>query len=467
MKWEHIIKNGQVYADGHFVNAHLYIKDGKIAAISDEDLGEAAVVTDAAGLLVLPGMIDTHVHSRDPHATYKEDFYHSTMAAAVGGITCIFEMPNSNPPIANVENLQKQVKNLSDKANVDFAIWGGAYGDLNRDDLLPLSEAGVIGFKFFWGYAINKKDYSLVYSYKAGMPDVIPPLDDGEVLAMFKDINPTGQCLAIHAENSEIMARLSAQVREEGRSDYQALLDGRPALAEAATVGLAIQYAKHTGTHLHVLHVTSKDAVELIRWAKLDGVPVTAETCPHYLFLTNEDFEHLGNMMKVYPPIKYQEDQDALWEGLQDGTLTSVCSDHAPHTQEEKQVNLFDAPAGACGVETMVPMMLDAVNEGRITLDEMVALLSENPAKQFGLYPRKGVIAVGADADLTIVDMDKEKVLRQEDLHSVNKVTPFNGFKVKGVPVMTVVRGKLVAKDGELVSEKNGQFVKPCLEEFL
>lgn len=461
MQWDHVVKNGLVYSEGHFVRTDLYIKGGKIAALSADDLGEAGQVTDAKGLLVLPGMIDTHVHSRDPQAMYKEDFYHSTMAAAVGGVTCVFEMPNSNPPIANVVNLQKQIVNLSGKANVDFTVWGGAYGDLNNADILPLSQAGVIGFKFFWGYAINKKDYSLVYSYKEGMPDVIPPLSDGEVLDIFKTVNPTGKCLAIHAENSEIMARLSAQVREEGRSDYQALLDGRPALAEAATIGLAIQYAKHTGTHLHVLHVTSKEAVGLIRRAKQEGVSVTAETCPHYLFLTNKDYDRLGNMMKVYPPIKYQEDQDALWAGIADGTLTSVCSDHAPHTQEEKQVNLFDAPAGACGVETMVPMMLGAVNDGRITLEKMVALMSENPAKQFGLYPKKGVIAVGADADLTIVDMDREVVLRQEDLHSVNKVTPFHGFEVKGVPVMTVVRGQLVAKNGELVYERGGQFVKP------
>lgn len=461
MKWDHVIKNGSVFTNGDFIDSHIYIKAGKIAAISSEDLGEATQVTEARGLKVLPGFIDTHIHSRDPNATYKEDFYHSTLAAAMGGITTVFEMPNTNPPISNVDNFDKQVANLSSKANVDFALWGISYGDLNQGDIVPLNEAGVIGFKFFWGYAINKQNFGLVYNFKPGDPNVIPPLSDGEVYDIFKTVKSTGKCLAIHAENSEIIARLSEQVQQAGRFDYQAVLDGRPDLVEAATVGLAILFSQYTGTPLHVLHLSSKAGFELIKAAQAKGLPVTTETCPHYLFLTDQDFARAGNQMKVYPPVKYQYDQDALWQGLREGVITSVCSDHAPHTAAEKEGNLFEVPAGACGVESEVPLMLNAVNEGRLSLAQLVALMAENPAKQFNLYPRKGAIEVGADADFTLVDMAMQKTILRDDLHSISKVTPFDGVKVTGWPVITIVRGQTVTQYGELVQSKVGQFLKP------
>lgn len=463
MKWQHSIINGQIYVNGEFIFANVYIKDGKIAAISREDLGEAQTVTDATGLMVLPGFIDTHIHSRDPSATYKEDFYHSTLAAAMGGITTVFEMPNSNPPINNVENFNWQVANLSAKANVNFALWGISLGDLNRDDILPLNQAGVIGFKFFWGYAINRKTYQLVYNYKEGMVDenVIPPLSDGEVYDIFRAVKPTGKRLAVHAENVEIMNRLGRQVLESGQRDYQALLASRPDLAEAATVSLGIQFSKFTGTPLHILHLTSKEGVELIREAKQQGIPVTTETCPHYLFLTDQDFDRVGNEMKVYPLIKRQKDQDELWRGIADGTITSICSDHAPHQPQEKVGNLFEVPAGMCGVETQVPLLLNAVNENKLTLPKLVELMAENPAKQFNLYPNKGSIQVGADADFTIVDMHKDKTLRREDLHSISKVMAYDGVNVMGCPVITIVAGHVVVKDGQLIAERKGLFIKP------
>ncbi|WP_392565566.1 dihydroorotase family protein [Utexia brackfieldae] len=461
MQWQHAIKNGLVYSDGHFISANIYVKAGKIAAITDANLGQAETETDASGLYVLPGLIDTHVHSRDPHATYKEDFYHSTLAAAMGGITAIFEMPNTNPSISSVAHLQQQIVNLESKANVDFALWGLCLGDLNNQSLSDLNDAGVVAFKFFWGYAIDKKSHLLAYQYKSGDPNLIAPLADGEVYDIFRAVKPTGKQLAIHAENSQLMSRFSQQIKQEGRCDYQALLDGRPDLVEAATISLAIQFAKSSGTPLHILHLTSKAGMDLIRQAQLDGVSITAETCPHYLFLTNEDFSRVGNEMKVYPPIKYQTDQDALWQGIADGTITSICSDHAPHTQEEKQGALFEVPAGMCGIETQVPLMLNAVNEGRLSLADVVGLMSENPAHIYHIYPKKGAIAVGSDADFTLVDMTKEKILSRDALHSKSKVMAYDGMKVKGLPVGTIVRGVTVVKDGELINDLQGKFFKP------
>lgn len=462
MIWDHIIRNGYIYSNSDFIKGNVYIKDGQIAAITKEELeGEAKKVTEAEGLYVLPGFIDTHVHSRDPGTTYKEDFYYSTKAAAAGGVTTIFEMPNTNPPVNNVENLEKQKQNLASKAHVDFGIWGICLGDLNRNDLVPMHEAGVIGFKFFWGYAINSKTFQLMYNYKDGDEGVIPPLDDGEVYDIFREVEKTGQILAIHAENNQIIQRLTKEVEASGKRDYDALLEGRPNLAEEMTIQSGIAMAKKIGTKLHILHVSTGEGVKLVQQAQKEGHAITAETCPHYLFLCNEDYDKIGPQMKVYPPIKYKADQEELWKGIQEGTISIVCSDHAPHTEKEKEGDLWSIPAGMCGVETLAPLLLHAVNEGKLTLQQVCALLSENPAKQYGIFPQKGSLAVGTDADITIVDMKKETVIKRESLHSKSKVTAFDGFPIKGVPVATIVRGIPVMENGEVISEPFGRFVSP------
>src|SRR5699024_2145511 len=403
--WDHVIENGNIVTEETVYQANIYIKDGKIASISADKLtGEAKEITDAAGLYLLPGLIDTHVHSRDKGATYKEDFYHSTQAAAAGGITTVFEMPNTNPPVNNRENFNKQVENLKGKAHVDFGIWGICLGDLNINELQDLNHSGVIGFKYFWGYAVNKNTFELIYNYEEGMKNVIPPCDDGEVYQMLDEVAKTGKTFAVHAENSDLINYLTKKMKETNKSDYDTVLASRPNLAEELTIQAGIAMAKKTGTRLHILHVSTAEGVELIKRAQEEGYPITAETCPHYLFLTNEDYEKIGPEMKVYPLVKYKKDQDRLWEGIKEGVLSFVCSDHAPHTAEEKEGNLWTVPAGMCGVETLASLMLNAVSDEKITIQQLVSLLSTNPAKQFGVYPQKGTLQVGSDADLTIVD---------------------------------------------------------------
>lgn len=209
MGFDVLIKNGTIVTSRNAYRGNIYIKNGKIEAIASEELATDVIETiDATGKYIFPGFIDTHVHSRDPGATYKEDFYHSTQAAAVGGVTTVFEMPNTNPPINNVENFKKQVENLQNKAFVDFGIWAICLGHLNLKDLEELNKAGVIGFKFFWGYAVHAKTFQLMYNYKPGMEDVIPPFTDGQVFEMFQEIAKTGQVFAIHAENSDLIQHL-------------------------------------------------------------------------------------------------------------------------------------------------------------------------------------------------------------------------------------------------------------------
>lgn len=458
------IENGTVVTPEKSFPAHIYIKDGKIAALSGTPLEQGAKERiDASGKHVFPGFIDPHVHSRDGGATHKEDFYHSSRAAALGGLTTVIEMPNAVPAVSDAERFRAQKANLESKAYVDFAMWALCLGKLNNDRLQELNELGVAAYKFFWGYAIHKSNYNLVYNYKKGDPEVIPPLDDGEVFTIFEEMAKIGKPLGIHAENADLINLLSARVNPAlYPNEYEALLAARPSVAEETVVKTALSFAQETGARLHILHMSAGGSVRFLREAKRDGIPVTGETAPHYLFLTNRDFDRVGTNMKVYPPVRRQADQDALWAGVLDGTIDSVGSDHAPHTAKEKQGGLFRIPSGMCGLETIVPLLLDGVNRKKLTENRLAAILSENTAKLYGLYPQKGSVLPGTDADLTIVDFQKEKTIRSEEMYSVSKVSAFDGFQVKGVPVCTVVRGRILMKDGKLTAEERseGRFIR-------
>lgn len=462
--WDHVIKNGTLVTSTTTEKANIYVKDGKIAAITSEELpGEALETTDASGKYVLPGFIDTHVHSRDGRngAHYKEDFYHSSMAGACGGITTIYEMPNCNPAVYNADMMHDLVEVITPKAFVDFGVWGLCLGPLNNSELAGMDKAGVVGFKFFWGYAIDSKTYQLVYNYHEGMENIIPPLDVGEVYKIFREVAKTGKMVAIHAEDFHLIKTLTEEVKESGETDYAAMLRSRPVLSELLVINTAIQLARELGTHLHILHLACGDGVDLIRQAQKEGVHVTGETCPHYLALTDQDAEALGSMIKGYPPVRTQYDQDKLWEGLRDGTLSLVCSDHAPHSPEEKLKGLWDAPAGMATSETMSMVMLDAVNHGKITINDVARLLSENPAKEFGTYPLKGSLEIGTDADFAVVDLDQKYVFDQNSMHSRTKLSPYNGRAFQGKVVETILRGRTIAKDGDIVGEPGGHFIRP------
>ncbi|QKS72340.1 allantoinase AllB [Paenalkalicoccus suaedae] len=464
VQWDTKIIDGLLVENGRIVKGTIYIKNGEIAAIAQEDtLGEAKEVIDAKGLHVLPGLIDTHVHSRDPGPTYKEDFYYSSQAAAAGGITTILEMPNTTPPVSDVESFDNQVANLSGKAHVDFGLWGICVGDLNKKDIAPLHERGVIGFKFFWGYAVHAKTFQLMYNYKPGMEDVIPPFDDGEVYSMMKEVSKTGNLFAVHAENNHLIQAFTREVEARQGTSYDDLIQSRPELVEVTTVQSGIAMAKDLGTRLHILHVSSAGGVDAVKEAQEAGYPITVETCPHYLFLSDKDYDHVGPQMKVYPPVKYEKDQKRLWERVKDGTISHVCSDHAPHTEEEKDGELWSIPAGMCGVESLAPLLLTAVHDNRLLITDIARLLAEEPAKLHGIYPQKGSLQVGTDADFTLVDLQKSGTLKREELHSKSKVTAYDGFPLHGVPVRTIVRGKTVMKDGAIEGEAGyGQLVTPA-----
>ncbi|MFA9381913.1 MAG: dihydroorotase family protein, partial [Acetanaerobacterium sp.] len=362
---------------------------------------------------------------------------------------------------SDAARFQEQRTNLSSKAYIDFAMWALCLGKINNDDLGALDELGAAAFKFFWGYAVNKQNYGLVYNYKKGDPNVIPPLSDGEIYTIFEEMARIKKPLAIHAENASLIGELVDRVNvADYKNEYEALLATRPAVAEETIVATALSFARVTGAHLHILHMSAKESVALLREAKARGVNATGETAPHYLTLTSADFDRIGTTMKGYPPVRYQADQDALWQGLRDGTVDSIGSDHAPHTAQEKNGSLFDIPAGMCCIETTVPLLLDAVNRGRLSENRLAAVLSENTAKLYGIYPQKGSLIPGTDADITIVDFNMKKTLRSEEMFSKSKTTAFDGFAVQGVPVQTIVRGKTLARNGVLTCEEStGRFI--------
>jgi allantoinase len=445
-----IVKNGTVVSATATFAADLAIDDGQFAAIARPgELGvEAKETYDASGRYVMPGVIDGHVHFREPGFEYKEDWTTGSTAAAMGGVTTVIDMPNTNPKTDTVDGVEMKKQLAEQKSFVDFGIIGLLVQD-SVPALRSIAEAGVVGYKCFLGETIGK----------------IPAPDDGMMLDGLREIAATGLRIGFHAENNEIMQHLIRQMKAAGRKDPQAHVDSRPALAEVESIQRMGLYARHTGTRIHIFHLSSRDGLDMIDEWRAKGVDVTCETGGHYVFLTAEEMDTLGERLRMNPPVRYGREGhgDALLAGLNDGRVNMIATDHSPHTAEEKLTgDIWTAISGFPGVETSVRFFLtNGVHTGRMTLQQFVRATSDGPARTWDIYPQKGAIALGSDGDLTIVDLDKEGVIRDDELHSKNHVTPFDGRKTKGAPVATIVRGRIVMRDGELVGTPTGRMVRP------
>jgi allantoinase len=456
-----IIRNGTVVTPHYRYEADVVCEDDLIVALEEPGSGSGAdEEIDATGLLVFPGFIDPHVHSRDPGLTEKEDFAHSTQAAAAGGVTTLFEMPNAIPPVSEASIFRDRAEHHARNAFVDFGLWAISLGAENLGELPALIDEGAVGVKLFWGYALHRETKQLVYNLADEPPEnlILPP-GNGDVIDIFKQVARAGGLLAAHCEDREVNEAAQRALGEIG--DYEDFLASRPDTAEAATIALGAEFARATGCRFHVVHTSSARGVQIVRAAQREGVRLSAETCPQYLTLTDESFPSIGPMMKVYPPIRRSRDRDALWEGVRDGTITSLGSDHAPHTTEEKQGDLATQPAGAVGVETLVPVLLNEVTEGRLSPERLAWVLSEGTARLYGVYPQKGAILPGADADLTIVDPDVEWTIRNDALHSKHPLSPWHDLNGRGTAKFGLVRGQIVMRDGEPVGEPRGRIVRP------
>jgi allantoinase len=402
---------------------------------------------DAKGRLVLPGMIDMHVHFRDPGFTEREDFESGTRSAAAGGVTTVVDMPNTTPSVVSAEAIREKVGIAQGKALVDFGLIGGA-GELDSGTLLAMAEEGIVGYKSF-----------MIARFKE------LAASDGQMLENFMTISETGLPCLIHAENQDIVARGMEKAKSLGRIDPIAHAEFRPAVAEDEAATRTIMLAGESNVHLHICHMSTEGSAEALAWAKMNGQNVTGETSANYLLLNADIMKEIGPYAKIDPPLREPEDQEALWDALNSGVIDVIASDHAPYPKKEKDKgweNIFEAPSGGTGIQTQLPLMLDSMDQGKITLERLIEAFSENPAQIMGLYPRKGALIPGADADIVIVDPDASFEIVAEDLYSKQKVTAFEGYKGKGIPVTTIVRGEIIMDEGAVIGKAGyGEYQRP------
>jgi dihydroorotase len=435
-----VIQGGKVVSPDSVIDASVAIKDGKIVSVGAADtMPPARETLDASGLHLLPGAIDVHVHFRDPGYPHKEDFASGTAAAAFGGVTTVFDMPNTIPPTGTPEILAAKHKMAAEKAHVDF----GLYGLLGEDTIPHVPELAktCIGFKLYMGNTFG----------------AIPSPDTGAMLEAFEVVAPTGKRVSLHAETNDIMVRRELRLRAAGRIDPLAHIASRPAVVAVEAVSRAAILSEWTGARIHILHISSAEELRPLREAKARGVDITGETCPHYVLLSADDYARFGGVIRVNPPVREKRNQEPLFAALADGTIDCIATDHAPHSVEEKTRNdIWTVDCGFPGVETQMPLMLNEVSAGRYTVSDYVRWSAANPAKIWGLYPRKGVIQAGADADIALVDLDREWTIDDAKLQSLSRITPFHGRRVTGLPIHTLVRGRFVMQERSLVAGTRG-----------
>jgi D-hydantoinase len=444
-----VIRGGKVVTPKGIVKADLAIEEGKIVAIAkSQHLPKADREIDVGGRYILPGGVDAHAHIYDPKYVYREDFKTGTTAAAAGGVTTIIEMVLQSP-VDNPDRVREKIAAGEHESLVDFSLHAGMMNGENVKWVPEVVRLGVASFKVFMcaPYRVDEKTLSLIMERVATHLGIVN----------------------VHAEDEETVRELTGKLRREGRVDPLAHNESRPNIAEERAVSRAISLASSTGVHLHISHLTTREGLKLIEDAKRDGVHVTAETCPHYLIFTKHDVQRRGPYLKVNPPLKSREDLNALWNGLKAGTIDIVTSEHAPGTRDEKEIgwrDIWQAWGGLPGVETMLPVLMsEGVNKGRLTLENLCSILCERPAKIFGLYPRKGAIMVGSDADLTVIDLKQERKVRSGELHYKCGWTPYEGMTLAGWPTMTIARGEVVAEDGEIIGKPGfGKFVPMRME---
>lgn len=436
------IKNARVVTEEDVFQGGITVQNGKILDLIHGNPEVAATeVIDVQGKVLLPGVVDGHAHFNEPGREHWEGYCTGTRAAAAGGVTTVLEMPlNSTPPTINRDLLAYKRQVVADQAVVDYGNWGG-FVDNNLADLEAMNEDGVIGYKAFAsasGVDFERVNDDLLYAGLAKMTQL-------------------GNLIGLHAENEWVCGYLGKQLREAGRTDRASWSESRPPFAELETIQRAAYWAKVTGGNLHIVHVSIPEGIQCIANAKKEGVRITAETCPHYLFFDHADFEHIGPAAKCAPPIRSRETVEKLWECVLNGLVDTIGSDHSPCTWEEKEKGIEDiwkAWGGISGIQLMLPVMLsEGVNRRGLPLPLLARILSSNPARLFGLFPQKGAIRIGADADLVMVDLDKEWTLSADQLFYKNKFSAYVGSTFKGQVERTWVRGKTVYEHGKIMAE--------------
>tara|TARA_A200000159_G_scaffold30778_1_gene27380 strand:- start:370 stop:1683 length:1314 start_codon:yes stop_codon:yes gene_type:complete len=425
-----IIKNGSCYIDGKLTQTDIGLSGNKIKKIGKIELNSSKVY-DATDKVVLPGIIDTQTHFREPGSTDVEDLESGSRAAVLGGVTSLFEMPNTNPPTSNLVEFDKKLQLAKNRMHSNYAFYFGATPD-NIEQLSKLKDVeGCCGVKLFAGSSTGK----LLVDKEADIEKVISNSD---------------RVVSIHSEDEEIL-NLRKKFIKEG--DVHSHPEWRNTECAISSTRRVVKIAERYNKKIHVLHVTTKEEVDFLAMHKKN---VTFEITPQHLTLYAPDcYDKLGTYAQMNPPLRTKEHYDRLWVAIKNNIVDVLGSDHAPHSKENKNKNYPNTPSGMPGVQTIFPIMLDHVNNGKLTLEQLIKLMCENPCKIFGIK-NKGYLKEGYDADLTIADMDKEVTIKDEMIASKCGWTPFNNHKVKGFPVGTIVNGNLVMSDGKVIAESKG-----------
>jgi len=426
-----VIKNGSCYIEGKLTKVDLGLSGNKIKKIGKIELNSSKVF-DATDKVVLPGIIDTQVHFREPGSTDAEDLESGSRAAVLGGVTSLFEMPNTNPPTSNLVEFEKKLQLAKDRMHSNYAFYFGATPE-NTEQLSQLKNLkGCCGVKLFAGSSTGK----LLVDKEADIEKVISNSD---------------RVVSIHSEDEEILKVRKKFIKKGDVHSHPNWRDVECAMSSTRRV---VKIAERYNKKIHVLHVTTKEEVDFLAMHKKN---VTFETTPQHLTLYAPDcYDKLGTYAQMNPPLRTKEHHDRLWIAIKNNIVDVLGSDHAPHTKENKDKEYPNSPSGMPGVQTIFPVMIDHVNNGKLSLEQLIKLMCENPCRIFGIK-NKGYIKEGYDADLTIVDMNKEQVIKNEMIASKCGWTPFNNYKVKGFPIGTIVNGNLVMSKGKVISKAQGQ----------
>ncbi len=443
-----IIQGGLIVQPRGKYRADIAVNDGKIVLISDEiSVGDGRDYITAKGKYVLPGCIDSHMHLWEPGLVAEPDFRAGTLASIAGGVTTIVDHPLTIPEVLNVDVFNQKVEIGEKTSYADFSLHGGVGHD-NLADLPDLWEAGCTAFKIFMCDSGSK----------------VAGLSTGELLAAFRKIGSFGGTVLLHAENDEMLRYNREQLEAAGRIDALAFIEWRPPEVELEAIHRALFLLKGTGARAVFLHTTIPEGVEMVRKARADGMDVWVETCPHNLYLTSDHLKAQGPWVTFSPPVRDPGRAELLWMQLREGLILTMGSDHGPVDASLKKLgekNIWAGQFGIPGAETMVPLMLNAAAQGRITLERITEFLAEAPARLYGLYPQKGAIQVGSDADFTIVDMSQTYPLEARHMHTSCGWIPYEGWSVTGKITHTIIRGKVAMQNGKIIGKPGfGRFVK-------
>lgn len=434
MTFDLLLRGGTVVNQDGIGERDVAVVDGRIAEIGTIDPVRAGEVVDCKGLHILPGVIDSQVHFREPGAEHKEDLESGSLGAVMGGVTAVFEMPNTSPLTVSADTLADKVRRAGGRMHCDFGFWvGGTHG--NADDVIDLERLpGAVGIKIFMG---------------ASTGDLLVADDEGVEAILAR----TRRRVAVHSEDEyRLIERRDLRVEGDPASHPV----WRDEIAALRSTERLVRIARKTGAQIHLLHVSTAEEMAFIR-AHKDCASV--EVTPQHLTFTADDYAHLGTRLQMNPPIRAPHHRDGIWMGLAQGVADVLGSDHAPHTLEEKSKSYPASPSGMTGVQTLVPVMLDHVAAGRLSLERFVDLTSAGPLRLFGIAG-KGRIAVGYDADLTIVDLKRQETIGNDWIASRAGWTPYEGRTVTGWPVGTIVRGHRVMWEGELTAAAKGEPVR-------